>query len=87
MACNTCGGDPFADLGELELTILLVIWRSGAMTAGQVRDELGPPFDAYAVRIALERLEDAGRLAHSAAGDRLIYRAVEPGGVTPGNCP
>ncbi len=72
--------DSAAELGELELTILLFIWRSGAMTAEQVREELGAPFDGHAVRVALRRLEDAGRLAHSVEGHSLLYRPVEPAG-------
>lgn len=67
-----------AELGELELTILLFVWRRGAMTAEQVREELGPPFDGSAVRMALRRLEDAGCLAHSVEGHTLLYRPTEP---------
>lgn len=67
-----------AELGELELTILLFVWRRGAMTAEQVREELGPPFDGSAVRMALRRLEDAGCLAHSVEGHTLLYRPAEP---------
>jgi predicted transcriptional regulator len=66
------------ELGELELTILLFIWRRGAMTAEQVREELGPPFDGSTVRVALRRLEDAGCVAHSVEGHTLLYRPTEP---------
>jgi predicted transcriptional regulator len=71
------------ELGELELTVLLFIWRKGAMTAEQVREELGPPFDGHAVRVALRRLEDTGRLAHSVEGHTLLYRPIEPTGHSP----
>jgi hypothetical protein len=67
-----------AELGELELTILLFVWRRGAMTAEQVREELGPPFDGSTVRAALRRLEDAGCVAHSVEGHTILYRPAEP---------
>jgi predicted transcriptional regulator len=66
-----------AELGELELTILLFVWRKGAMTAEQVRDELGPPFDGSAVRTALRRLEDAGCIAHTVENHTILYRPAE----------
>lgn len=76
MASNT-SRDGTTELGELELTILLFVWRGGAMTAEQVREELGPPFDGSAVRAALRRLEDAGCVAHSVEGHTLVYRPAE----------
>jgi predicted transcriptional regulator len=78
MDSNTSQSVRAGELGELELTILLFIWRKGEMTAEQVREELGPPFDGHAVRIALRRLEDAGRLAHSVENHMLLYRPAEP---------
>lgn len=66
------------ELGELEFSILLCIWRRGAMTAEQVREELWPPVVGHAVRAALRRLEEAGRLAHSTEGDAVLYRPREP---------
>jgi len=77
MASNT-RQDGTAELGELELTILLFVWRRGAMTAEQVREELGPPFDGSTVRVALRRLEDAGCVAHSVEGHAILYRPAEP---------
>lgn len=78
MARNTSTSGGAGELGELELTILLFVWRKGAMTAEQVREELGPPFDGHAVRLALRRLEEAGRLAHSVENHMLFYRPAEP---------
>jgi predicted transcriptional regulator len=80
MESNTSQSTRAGELGELELTILLFIWRKGTMTAEQVREELGPPFDGQAVRIALRRLEDAGRLTHSVENHMLLYRPAEPAG-------
>jgi len=81
MACSTARESSSAELGELELTILLFVWRAGSMTVGQVRAELGPPYDDHAVRVALRRLESAGRLTHSLEGHALVYRPVEPDAV------
>lgn len=78
MARSTSTGGDVMELGELELTILLIIWRGGAMTAEKVREELGPPFDGSTVRVALRRLEDAGCVAHSVEGHTLLYRPAEP---------
>jgi BlaI family transcriptional regulator, penicillinase repressor len=77
MASNTSWNGT-AELGELELTILLFVWRHGAMTAEEVREELGPPFDGSTVRTALRRLEDAGCLVHSVEGHAILYRPAEP---------
>jgi BlaI family penicillinase repressor len=77
MASNTSRNGT-AELGELELTILLFVWRNGAMTAEQVREELGPPFDGSTVRTALRRLEDAGCLTHSIEEHTILYRPAEP---------
>jgi predicted transcriptional regulator len=83
MAGNTAR-DGTAELGELELTILLFVWRSGAITAQQVREELGPPFDGSTVRTALRRLEDAGCVVHSVEGHTILYRPAEPHEQSPG---
>jgi len=63
-----------AELGELELSILLIVWRKGALTPGQVGEELGRPFDGPAIRFALRLLEENGCLAHSVQGQEFLYR-------------
>jgi len=83
---NTSRSDHPVELSELELTILLFIWRTGAMTVEQVRAELGPPYDDHSIRIALRRLENAGRLAHSVEGHALLYRPADPD-ATPASPP
>jgi BlaI family transcriptional regulator, penicillinase repressor len=65
--------DP-ADLGELERSILLVVWRLGETTAEQVRGELPRPLKDSTIRTVLRRLEDKGYLAHSIEHRTFIYR-------------
>jgi BlaI family transcriptional regulator, penicillinase repressor len=68
--------DP-AGLGELERSILLLVWRLGTMTAEQVREELGRPLKDSTIRTVLRRLEEKGYLAHSVENRTFIYRPVE----------
>lgn len=68
--------DP-AELGELERSILLVVWRRGSVTADQVREELDRPLKSSTVRTVLRRLEDKGYLAHRIDDRAFIYRPVQ----------
>ncbi len=68
--------DP-ADLGELERSILLLIWRLGNLTAEQVREELGRPLKDSTIRTVLRRLEEKGYLAHSTDNRTFVYRPAE----------
>jgi BlaI family transcriptional regulator, penicillinase repressor len=68
--------DP-AGLGELERSILLLVWRLGSMTAEQVREELGRPLKDSTIRTVLRRLEEKGYLAHSVENRTFIYRPAE----------
>lgn len=68
--------DP-AELGELERRILLIVWRLGAVTAEQVRDELDRPLKDSTVRTVLRRLEEKGYLAHSIDNRTFIYHPAE----------
>jgi BlaI family transcriptional regulator, penicillinase repressor len=80
--CNIMTGniqsdhDP-AGLGELERSILLLVWRLGSMTAEQVREELGRPLKDSTIRTVLRRLEEKGYLAHSVENRTFIYRPAE----------
>lgn len=77
MASNiTTGHDP-AELGELERSILLIIWRMGKVTAEQVREELGRPLKDSTIRTVLRRLEEKGYLAHSVENRTFLYRPAE----------
>jgi BlaI family penicillinase repressor len=68
--------DP-AELGELERSILLVVWKLGAVTAEQVREELPRPLKDSTIRTVLRRLEEKGYLAHSIDNRTFIYRPAE----------
>jgi len=68
--------DP-AELGELERSVLLIVWRLGAVTADQVRVELNRPLKDATVRTVLRRLEEKGYIVHSADERAFIYRPAQ----------
>ena len=65
MASNTPSHHDPAELGELERSILSIVWRIGSVTAEQVREELERPLKDSTIRTVLRRLEEKGYLAHS----------------------
>lgn len=68
--------DP-ADLGELERSVLLTVWRTREITAEQVREELGRPLKDSTIRTVLRRLEEKGYVAHSIEDRTFVYRPAE----------
>src|SRR5271167_4074222 len=68
--------DP-AELGELERSILSIIWRLGSVTAEQAREELDRPLKDSTVRTVLRRLEEKGYLAHTVENRTFLYRPAE----------
>jgi len=68
--------DP-AELGELERSILLIVWRVGTVTAEQVREELSRPLKDSTIRTVLRRLEEKGYVAHSVENRTFLYRPAE----------
>ena len=77
MTSNTTPGHDPAELGELERSILLIIWRMGDVTAEQVREELGRPLKDSTIRTVLRRLEEKGYLAHSVENRTFLYRPAQ----------
>ena len=77
MESNTAFGHDLAELGELERSILLVVWRTAQITAEQVREELGRPLKDSTIRTVLRRLEEKGYLAHSVENRTFVYRPAE----------
>jgi BlaI family transcriptional regulator, penicillinase repressor len=73
---STPDHDP-AELGELERSILLIVWRMGTVTAEQVREELGRPLKDSTIRTVLRRLEEKGYLAHSVENRTFLYHPAE----------
>lgn len=77
MERNTSPDHDPSDLGELERSILLTIWRKGTLTAEQVRQELGRPLKDSTIRTVLRRLEEKGYLAHTVEDRTFIYKPAE----------
>jgi BlaI family transcriptional regulator, penicillinase repressor len=77
MTSNTSSGHDPAELGELERSILAVVWRLGNVTAEQVREELDRPLKDSTIRTVLRRLEEKGYLAHSVDNRTFIYQPAE----------
>lgn len=77
MASNTSSLHDPAELGELERSILSIIWRLGSVSAEQVREELDRPLKDSTVRTVLRRLEEKGYLSHSVEDRTFIYRPAE----------
>ena len=78
---HTQDHDP-AGLGELEQTILRMVWQSRQATAEQVREQLheqGRVLKESTVRTVLRRLEEKGYLAHTVEQRKYLYRAAEDG--------
>jgi predicted transcriptional regulator len=64
-------------LGELERSILQIVWRMGRLTADQAREELGRPLKDSTIRTVLRRLEEKGYLAHAVENRTFFYRPAE----------
>jgi predicted transcriptional regulator len=77
MTSNTTAGHDPAELGELERSILLIVWRLGDVTAEQVREELGRPLKDSTIRTVLRRLEEKGYLAHTVESRTFLYRPAQ----------
>jgi BlaI family transcriptional regulator, penicillinase repressor len=81
MESNTINGHDPAELGELELGIMQLIWqhaaKDGAMSAEQIREELGRPLKDSTIRTVLRRLEEKGYLTHTVESRTFLYRPAE----------
>jgi BlaI family transcriptional regulator, penicillinase repressor len=77
MNSNTAASHDPAELGELERSILSIVWRQAAINAEQVREELGRPLKESTIRTVLRRLEEKGYLSHSVENRTFVYRPAE----------
>lgn len=77
MKANPAARHDPAELGELESSILSIVWREGSVTAEQVREGLDRPLKDSTVRTMLRRLEEKGYLAHSIEDRAFVYRPAE----------
>ena len=68
--------DP-AELGELERSVLAIVWQFGTATAERVREKLGRPLKESTVRTVLSRLEEKGYLRHSVDSRTFVYSPAE----------
>jgi BlaI family penicillinase repressor len=68
--------DP-AELGELERSILSIVWRLGKVTAEEVREKLDRALKDSTVRTVLRRLEEKGYLSHAVEERTFIYSPAE----------
>jgi predicted transcriptional regulator len=77
MTSNTQKGHDPSELGELERSILSIVWRNAAVTADKVREDLGRPLKDSTIRTVLRRLEEKGYVAHSVVNRTFVYRPAE----------
>ena len=77
MVSNTPPTHDPAELGELERSILSVIWRKTEINAEQVREELARPLKDSTIRTVLRRLEEKGYLTHSVEDRTFVYRPAQ----------
>ena len=84
MASNTSSLHDPAELGELERSILSIIWRLGAVNAEQVREELDRPLKDSTVRTVLRRLEEKGYVTHILDNRTFLYSPAEPAPMVAG---
>ena len=73
--------DPLPDLGELERSVMQLVWRHGPIAAEAVRAKLGRPLKESTIRTVLRRLEDKGYVTHTVEGRTFHFRAAEKRGA------
>lgn len=78
--------DP-AELGELERSVLQLLWQHGTLSAEQVREELDRqerPLKDSTIRTVLRRLEEKGYLTHTLDNRTFLYSPAEPAPMVAG---
>jgi predicted transcriptional regulator len=64
-------------LGDLQLRIMRVLWKSGAAGVADVKSQLGGNRLAYTtVATMLRKMEDRGLVRHAERGRRFIYQPL-----------
>jgi predicted transcriptional regulator len=69
------------DLGELERTVMQLVWSHGPLTAEAVREKLDRPLKESTVRTVLRRLEEKGYVRHTVQGRTFHFHASEQRGA------
>jgi predicted transcriptional regulator len=80
------GHDP-SELGELERSVLQLMWQHGTLSADQVREELDlqdRPLKDSTVRTVLRRLEEKGYLTHILDNRTFLYSPAAPAPIVAG---
>ena len=80
------GHDP-AELGELERSVLQLMWQHGTLSADQVREELDlqdRPLKDSTIRTVLRRLEEKGYLTHIVDNRTFLYSPSYPAPMVAG---
>jgi BlaI family penicillinase repressor len=80
------GHDP-SELGELERSVLQLMWQHGTLSADQVREELDQqdrPLKDSTVRTVLRRLEEKGYVTHILDNRTFLYSPAEPAPMVAG---
>jgi BlaI family penicillinase repressor len=78
--------DP-SELGELERSVLQLMWQHGTLTAERVREELDQqdrPLKDSTIRTVLRRLEEKGYLTHILDNRTFLYSPAEPAPMVAG---
>jgi predicted transcriptional regulator len=78
--------DP-AELGELERSVLQLMWQHGTLSADQVREELDlqdRPLKDSTIRTVLRRLEEKGYLTHIVDNRTFLYSPAWPAPMVAG---
>jgi BlaI family transcriptional regulator, penicillinase repressor len=83
---DVVGHDP-AELGELERSVLQLLWQHGTLSAERVREELDQQDRSLkdsTVRTVLRRLEEKGYLTHVTDNRTFLYSPAEPAPMVAG---
>ena len=75
--------DP-SELGELERSVLQLMWQHGTLSADQVREALDQqdrPLKDSTIRTVLRRLEEKGYVTHILDNRTFLYSPAEPGPI------
>jgi BlaI family transcriptional regulator, penicillinase repressor len=70
--------EPLPTLGELEASVLRLLWEHGTSTAEEMRVRLDRPLKESTVRTVLRRLEDKGYVQHEVDGRTFRFSAATP---------
>ncbi len=65
-------------LGDLQLRIMRILWRTGPASVAGVHEELGGALAYTTVATMLRKMEDRGLVGHEERSRKFIYHAAIP---------